>query len=124
MQEVYTFNGFAPSRQMIKVVPQWAKTSAADSGRNQFGYMDDKVLFAVQAYTVTFPTLGKADMTGLLSRVTAKGHLDFHYFNPVTGTWMTEEFYVENISADGLMVEEGKEKLYGLTFQITAINPL
>lgn len=124
MQDKYIFNGYTPTRQAITVKPAFAKTSTPDSGRNQFGVADNKVMFAVQAYTVEFPTLGKTDMTGLLQSVMTYGNVEFHYFNPIDGVWKTEDFYVENISSDGIRVVEGKEKLFGLTFQITAINPV
>lgn len=124
MQEKYSFNGVIPNRQAITVKPSFAKTSTSDSGRNQFGVADNKIMFAVQAYTVEFPTLDKTDFPRLLSAVMTYGNVSFHYFNPIQGIWKTEDFYVENISSDGVMVKDGVEKLYGLTFQITAINPI
>lgn len=124
MQNLYSFNGFTPERQPIKVTPSFAKTSTADSGRNQFGYADNKVLFTVQSYKVDFPTLYKNDMVGMLNAIRVHQNFDFHYFNPYRGEWLTETFYVENINTDGIYVEDGKEKLLGLNFQITAINPV
>lgn len=123
-QNKFSFNGVTPNRQMIKVVPNFAKTSTADSGRNQLGVADNKVLFCVQAYTVLFPDLYSDDFSRLLQQVIYHDKLSFHYYNPVLGAWRTEYFYVENISSDGMTVEEGREILKGLQFQITAINPL
>lgn len=130
MQEKYSFKGvgssttITPNRQAITVTPLISKTSTADSGRNQLGVMDNKVLFSVQAYKVKFPTLYKNDFPPLLQMLINYDRIEFHYFNPVLGIWKTEEFYVENIQTDGVKVKDGEEKLYGLEFQITAINPL
>lgn len=129
MQELFTFavgspQEYTPERQAITVIPLFAKTSTADSGRNQMGVANNKVMFTVQAYKLTFPTLYTNDMSGILQAVLYNNPINFHYFNPVFGEWRTEQFYVENIDTSGVYVEDGIEKLFGLNFQITAINPL
>lgn len=123
-QHKYSFNGVTPNRQMIRVTPQFAKTSTSDSGRNQLGVMDNRVLFAVQSYTVEFPDLYKDDFPRLLQQVMYHSKISFHYFNPILGGWYTHDFYVGDISSSGMIVQDGREILQGLTFNITAVNPI
>lgn len=124
MQHKFSFNGVTPNRQFIKFIPNFAKTSTADSGRNQLGVADDKVLFTVHTYTVEFPDLYKDDFPRILQEVIYHTKISIHYFNPVFGEWRTDDFLINNISSAGMILKEGREVLMGLTFQITAIRPL
>lgn len=125
MQQKYSFGGYTPIRQPSSVQSMWATTSTSDSGRNQFGGMTNKPLFSNEAFKVTFDeNLYEPDMSGILQAITGKSSFSFHYYSPYFGAWRTAQFYVANIDASNVMVKEGREYLDGLTFQVTAIDPL
>ena len=124
-QDKYSFDGYTPTRQPSTVQSMWATTSTSDSGRNQFGYMTNKPLFSNEAFKVSFEeNLYEPDMSHILQAITGKSSFSFHYYSPYYGAWRTAQFYVANIDASNVMVKDGREFLAGLSFQVTAINPL
>ena len=124
-QEKYSFDGFTPDRQPSDVEPMWAITSTADSGNSQFGVTTNKVMFTKEAFKVTFEeALYADDMSGILQAIMGKNSIQFHYFSPYHGAWRTARFYVANINCSKIMVKDGREHIKGLTFQVTAINPI
>ena len=124
-QNKYSFDGYTPTRQPTEVVPAWATTSTADSGRSQFGKMNNKVMFSVQAFTITFAeNLYATDMKRILQAVLNKSSFMFHYFSPYYGEWRTDKFYVANIDCSAIQVKDGREFIQGLTLQVTDENPM
>ena len=115
---------YTPNRQPIEVQFNLATTSTSDSGRNQFGYATNNVLFTVEAYKITFPKLDKTDMSGILQAIKGKPSFKFHYFSPYYGSWRDDYFYVANIESTKVFVKDDYEWINGLTFQITGVNPV
>lgn len=120
----YSFSGFTPSRQPIEIKPMFATTSTSDSGRTQFGKMENKVMFSNEAYKITFPPLYADDMYGIFHAVMGKSSFSFTYFSVYYGEWRTAPFYVANMDSSGICAIEGRKCIKDLTFQVTAINPL
>lgn len=123
-QNKYSFNGYIPNRQPIKVTPQLATTSTEESGRVQTGLMYNTTMFTVIAYDIEFGKIDGEDLAGILSAIVGKPSFAFHHFNVFKNRWETSQFYAANIDCSELKVKDGKEFVESLSFQVTAINPI
>lgn len=123
-QNKYSFNGYTPSRQPSAVEFSFATTSTADSGRNQFGVMNNVPMFTAESYKITFDKLYSSDVSSILRNIIGLSFISFHYFSPYYGAWRTDRFYIANTNGNIVSVKEGKEGEKGVSFQLTGINPL
>lgn len=123
-QNKYSFNGYTPTRQPIKVTPAFAVTSTEESGRVQTGYMLNTPMFTVEAYDIEFGKTDGETLSNMLQAMTGKSSFPFHHFNVYKNRWETKPFYVANIDCSELMVKDGKEFVESFTFHVTGINPV
>lgn len=101
-----------------------ATTSSSKSGRTMRGNMKNAVLFTVEAYNLKWTGIDATVASRILKEVMGKDEFDFYHFNVYTASWETGKFLAANFNAPVISLEDGKEKLSELSFQVTGINPV
>lgn len=102
----------------------FATTSSDKSGRTMRGTMKNAVLFTVEAYNLKWTDIDATVASRILKEVMGKDEFDFYHFNVYTASWETGKFYAANFNAPVISIEDGKEKLSELSFQVTGMNPV
>lgn len=103
---------------------EFATTSTESSGRTQRGNMINTTMFTIEAYNLKWTDVPATVVKNILSQIMGKDSFDFYHFNVYKARWETGKFYVANISSPFYRLNEGKERVNELSFQVTAINPL
>ena len=101
-----------------------ATTSSDKSGRTMRGNMKNAVLFTIEAYNLKWTDIKAEDASRILKEVMDKDEFDFYHFNVYKAQWETTKFYAANFNAPMISLEDGKEKLDELSFQVTSMNPV
>lgn len=102
----------------------FATTSSDKSGRTMRGTMKNAVLFTVEAYNLKWTDIDATVASRILKEVMGKDEFDFYHFNVYKASWETGKFLAANFNAPVISLEDGKEKLSELSFQVTGINPV
>lgn len=123
-QQLYKFDGYAPSRQPITVTPKLAVTSTAESGRVQTGQMQNTTMFTVESYDIEFGKVEGQDLARILRSIVGKPSFLFTYFSVYNNQWQEKQFYAANIDCSELCVKEGSTFVKSLKFQVTGIDPI
>lgn len=103
---------------------QFAVTSTSDSGRTMRGNMKNVPLFTVEAYNLKWTNLPATVVSQILAQIIGKNEFDFYHYNVYKAQWETGKFYVANADSPVYRLNEGKEEVEELSFQVTGINPL
>lgn len=104
--------------------PAFATTSTESSGRTMRGNMINTPMFTVEAYNLKWTDISASDAAGILNQILGKSQFDFYHFNILTCQWETGSFYAANINTPFYRLNEGRERLSELSFQVTAIDPV
>ena len=123
-QNKYSFGGYTPDRQPIKVTPKFAVTSTEESGRVQTGQMLNTPMFTVASYQIEFGKMTGEDLGKLLAKIVGKSSFTFHHFDVFNNQWADAQFYAANIDCSNVYIKDGKETVDSLSFQVTGINPV
>lgn len=103
---------------------EFATTSTESSGRTQRGNMINTPMFTVEAYNLKWTDLSAVIVKNILAQIMGKSSFNFYHYNVYKAQWEWGEFYVSNISSPFYRLNENKEKVNELSFQVTGINPV
>lgn len=103
---------------------EFATTSTESSGRTQRGNMINAPMFTVEAYNLKWTDLSAVIVKNILAQIMGKSSFNFYHYNVYKAQWEWGEFYVSNISSPFYRLNENKEKVNELSFQVTGINPV
>lgn len=124
-QQHFKFGTYqAPDPDEDGYQPVFTTTSSDSSARTMRGVKKNPVIYTEEAYTMKWTNIAATDAKNILAQIMGKKEFDFYHFNLYTCAWETSKFYVESINTPIIRLNEGKERLSELNFQLRGINPV
>lgn len=102
----------------------FATTFTEDSVRDMSGRGHFTGMFTVEQCSYSAKHVPIAEVSRLL-RLIARGQaFNLFYFSPYYGAWRTDRFYVGQGNLSIGTLEENREKISQISFNMTGINPI